>query len=282
MRLVIAGDTVRGKQWEKYLRERASVREVIVTSEFRDEEADAVVLLDDSEAGLSRVIEIIKKGYPVYLVSRLPTDVEELKNVYHASEEANVSVQFSHWASFSSITRYMRKFITTGPQFIDIRKSARGRTVPPPDKFRQAWVDELALIVSLQNSSVQQITVKPVKLLNLITGVHLSIRFDSGSVASIQYLSVSPSESYERTIQSNNSLFVCDILAQKTTRYSSENNHPLLQTEHKMFDSTDTASNSLDYFIRSIKTRKPSGFSALNALQTARLATKIDELTKKA
>ena len=282
MKLVIAGDIDRGKQWEKYLRERASVREVIVTPEFRDEETDAVVLLNDSPFGLTKVIQIIKKGYPVYLVSRLPTDIEELKKVYHASEEANVSVQFSHWTSFSSITRYMRKYISSGPQFIEIRKADRGRTVPPPDKFRQAWVDELALIVTLQNSSVQQITAKPVKLQNLTAGIHLSIRFDSGSVATIQYMAVSPAESYERTVQSNNSLFVCDILAQKTTRYAAENGSSLLQAEHKTFDSTDTALNSLDYFIRSVKTRKPSGFSALNALQTARLASRIDELIKKA
>ncbi len=282
MRLVIAGDIVRGKQWEKYLRERASVREAIVTPEFRGEDTDAVVLLDDSAAGLAQVLQIIKKGYPVYLVSPLPTDIDELLKVYHASEEANVSVQFSHWASFSSITRYMRKYINTGPQYIEIRKSDRGRTVPRPDTFRQAWVDELALIVTLQNGSVQHITAKPVVLQDLTAGIHISMRFDSGSVASIHYMAVSPAEKYERHIQSNNSLFFCDILAQKTTRYSAENSTSLLQADYNTFDSTDTASNSLDIFIRSVKTRKPSGFSALNALQTARLAKRIDDLIRKA
>lgn len=282
MNVLIAGDPRRGKQWEKYLRKRPSVRQVIVTSEFRDEPTDAVVLLDDSSEKLIKVLHIIHKGIPVYLVSHLTTDLHALQKIYHASEEANVSVQFSHWSSFSSLTRWIKMNLDSAPRYIEIRKHERGRTIPVQEHYRQTWLDELAYIITLQKSSVQQLYAHPVQLQNQKAGIHVSLRFDDGSVASVQYLGVSSANTHERLIQSDTSFFICDALNHTATRYSSADHVKLLKTEHQTFDSSSTAENSLVYFLRSVKTYKTSGFSAADALHTARLAHKIDNLLKRA
>lgn len=282
MKVLIAGDPTRGIQWEKYLRERSSITEVIVTSELQDESVDAVVLLDDSPAKLTNLLNIIRKGFPVYLVSQLSTDTNMLQKIHHASEESNVSVQFSHWASFSALTRWLKKNLESDPRFIEIRKHERGRTLPEPIKFRQTWLDELAFITSLQKSSVQQITAHPIQLHRHRVGVHLTFRFDNGAVASIQFMSISSADSYQRLIHSASSVFMCDLLKQKVTRYSILADSNLLNAEHQTFDSSSTAENSLEYFIRSVKTHKPSGFTSSAALQTSRLANKVDDLLKRA
>ncbi|CAN5233550.1 hypothetical protein BH23BAC3_BH23BAC3_06950 [soil metagenome] len=281
MKVLIAGNPTRGKQWEIYLRKRSSVTEVIVTPEFQDEAVDAIVLLNDSPSKLILLLNIIRQGYPVYLVSHLSTEVDTLQKIYHAAEESNVSVQFSHWASFSTMTRWVNKNLGSAPRFIEFRKQERGRTIPTTDRFRQTWVDELAFITSLQKSSVQHITAHAIKLKGQPIGVYFMLRFDNGAVASMHYTGVSTTDYHERIIQSENSVFICDILNQKATRYTTSDDSKLLNADHQSFDSSTTAENSLEYFIRSIKTHKPSGFSSSTALQTARLANKIDDLLKR-
>lgn len=281
MKVLIAGNPTRGKQWEIYLRKRFLVSEVIVTPEFQGEAVDAIILLNDSSSKLTHLLNIIRQGYPVYLVSHLSTDVDTLQKIHHASEESNVSVQFSHWASFSSMTRWVKKNLYSGPRFIEIRKQERGRTIPEPDRFRQTWVDEIAFITSLQESSVQQINAHAIKLKGQSIGVWFMLRFDNGAVASMHYLGVSTNDYHERIIQSENSVFICDILIQKATQYTSSGDSNLLYADHKSFDASTTAENSLEYFIRSVKTHKPSGYSSSTGLQTARLANKIDDLLKR-
>lgn len=283
MKVLIAGNPTRGKQWEKYLRKNSSVSEVIITSEVQGEKVDAIVLLDDSPANLTNLLMLIRQGYPVYLVSHLSTDTDMLQKIYHASEEANISVQFSHWSSFTSMTRWVRKHLNSAPRFIDIRKHELGRSVPDQNRFRQAWIDELAFILSLQRSSVQQVSVQPIQLQAHRIGLHITIRFENSTLAALHYMAIASEDYHKRFIQAENSLFICDSSTNKATYYSSAgDNNQLMNAEHRSFQSTFTAEISLDYFIRSIKTYKPSGFTSSTALQTARLAQEIDDQLRRA
>jgi len=165
-----------------------------------------------------------------------------------------------------------------GPLFIDIQKQAKGRTIPESGHLRHGWMDELAYVISLQNSSVQNISAQPIQLQNQLIGIHLMLRFDNSDVATIRYLGISDSGRHERLIQSGNSMFICDVLAQKSTRYTKSTEGMLLNAGHQRFDASTTAEISLDSFFRSIKSGKPGGFSSAQALQTARLAGQVDEI----
>lgn len=278
MKVLIAGNPTRGIQWEKYLRKRPTVKEVIVTSGFQDEAVDAVILLDDTPGNLTHLLHIVRQSIPVYFVSRLPADAEALQKIHHASEEAGVAVQFSHWSSFSSMTRWVKNGLGKGSRFIEIQKQDKGRIIPESDHFRRGWMDELAFVISLQNSSVQNLSVQPIQLQNRLIGVHILLRFDNSDVATIRYLGISARDHHERLIQSDTSMFMCDILKQTCTRYTPTNNSSLLNAETQSFDATTTAENSLDSFFRSVKSGKPCSFSSFEALQTAQLANKVDEI----
>lgn len=282
MKVLVAGDITRGEQWETYLRSRPSVSEVIVASEFRGEAVDAVILLDQSPNRLQILLELVKKICPVYLVSPLPDDRGMLQKVYHASEEAGVPVQFSHWSSYSSMSRWIRKHLGSAPRYINIRKHVRNRSIPDREDFRRAWRDELAVITSFQKSTVQQITAHPIQLSNERIGIHCTIRFDNGAVGVLNYLGVSPSESHQRTFQNRDTLIQCDILSQKSTRYTPIKNSSVLNSDHCSFDLHDSAENSVDSFIRSVKSDKPGAFSIADALQNARVADQIEEFLNRA
>ncbi|REL24319.1 hypothetical protein DYD21_19120 [Rhodohalobacter sp. SW132] len=281
MKVLVAGDITRGEQWETYLRSRLSVSEVIVASEFRGETVDAVILLDQSHDQLEILLEIVKKVLPVFLVSSLHTDRNMLQKVYHASEEAGVPVQFSHWSSYSSMSRWIRKHLNSAPRFIEIQKHDRNRSVPDRDDFRRIWRDELAVITSWQKSTVQQITAHPIQLTKQRIGIHCTIRFDNGAVGVLNYHSVSPADSHQRTFQNRDTLIHCDILSQKSTRYTPIENSTVLNSDHRTFDPHDSAENSVDSFIRSIKSDKPGAFSIADALQAARVADRVEELLKR-
>ncbi|NBC26326.1 MAG: hypothetical protein GVY08_05665, partial [Bacteroidetes bacterium] len=81
MKLLVAGDKIRGKQWEKYLRKKLSVTEVTLTTDLQNPAADAVVLLNESPGTLHKLLTLVQKGMPVYLVSSLPTDVGFLQKL---------------------------------------------------------------------------------------------------------------------------------------------------------------------------------------------------------
>jgi len=282
MKVLIAGDPVRGKQWEKYLRKKHAVHEVIIAKDADNSEPDAVVLLDDSTHNLEHLLKLIRRGIHTYLVSALPTNADQLKTIYHASEEANVSIQFSHWASFSPMTRWTMKNSTKIPRFTEILKSDLGRTLPDPIHFRQLWIDEVAYVLTLHQSTIQQIAAHPLSIKNRRAGIYISIRFINGSVASIRYLGISVRDQHERIIQAEHSIIQCNIIRQKATLYTVSNRDKLLDAEHLSFDTSATADNSLEYFLRSVKTYKSSGFSVHTALQTARAVRRIDEELSKA
>jgi len=275
MKFLIAGEAERGQQWERYLRKKESVTEVIVTPVYQGESVDGIVLLDESDSRLDTLLELIRNGVPSYLVSTLPLDTKKLQVIFHASEESNVSVQFSHWPSFSPMTRWVRKNLSETPLLVDIRKTVRGRTFPDPNRFLSAWIDEVAFILSLQTSSIQHITALPVRFREKDLGLHLTLRFDNGSVGSLHYLSVSGSESHQRVIQSKSSLITCDVDTQKAICYKPGEDFKLLNSVNASFDPSETAEISLDAFIRSIKTHKQSGFSALQVLRLAQLKDRI-------
>lgn len=276
MKILVAGDKTRGKQWEKYLRKKLSVTEVTVANGLQNVAADAVVLLNETPGNLRKLLSLVQKGVPVYLVSSLPTDVRLLQKIYHTSEEANVSVQFSHWASFSPMTRWIRKNISSAPRYIDIIKNDHGRTLPEPLRFKQSWVDEIAFVLSMEESSVQSIIAHPLTIGDKKAGIYISVRFDNGSISSVRYMSLSVAEQHERIIQTDSSIFKCNISGQKATHYYSNSSPSLMEAKHRTFDPSVTAENSLEYFLRSIKTHKVSGFSASLALQTARLARHVE------
>ncbi|MEX2456202.1 MAG: hypothetical protein WD381_02765, partial [Balneolaceae bacterium] len=142
--------------------------------------------------------------------------------------------------------------------------------------FEQQWVDELAFIIRFYQSSIQHIVAKPIRIEDRWLGLQITLRFDDGAVASLQYNTAAEKEVHQRILSSNNMIIDCDVITQKSRRIE-VNKDKRIKTTNKSFDPTETVQLSVMNFIKSIQIKKKSEFSAYDALKTVQAHGKIIE-----
>ena len=274
MKIAIIGEKNRAKAWEKHLRQLASVQEVIISPSLISDHVDACILIDDTPKNLHLLHDSIRAGHHSYLVSQLPLDTEMIEKIYHASEEAKVHVQFSHWPSHSPSTQWIKQQIER-PEITQIKKDLSSDSYSNSNRaFEQHWMDEVAFIIKFHSTGVQSIIAKPVRSGDYWTGLQVVIQFDDGSVADLQCSTVAKGDYHQRLIGSGKVIIDADVNRQKARKIS-VNQSGRVEISEKSFDATQTAELSVQNFIKSIQMNKKSEFSAYDALQTVRLYNKI-------
>lgn len=279
MKIAIIGEKNRAVAWEKHLRKLSVVKEVTFTSSISENNSvDAVFLIDDSDHNLENLYSSITAGNHTYLISRLPINVNQLEHIYHASEEAEVNVQFSHWPTFSESIQWITQQIEK-PSLIQIFK----KTVPENHRiidiedFNHDWIDEVALIIKWFGGNIHRYEIKPVLLGNIFTGFSITLRFENSSVASFNYVATSNKATHQRIFSDKHTMIEVDVLNQKT-RSHKVNDLNRLSSKEKTFDSTGSAGRSVTQFIKSIQLKQQTPFSPYDALQTAKTVQKIKVL----
>lgn len=275
MKVAILGSKERGIVWEKYVRTLSVVQEVVVTASLSSiHSADAVIILDESESNLKHLQDCIKKGYHSYLVSKLPVHSDMIKKIYHTSEEANVSVQFSHWPSFSSSIGWMKKQVPKPDVFQAKRELGSHHPNFTDTDFHHLWIDEIALILTWMGGHTHRIEAKPARLGDKLVAIDISLRMEDGSLASLQ-LSIAGRTDKHQRLCSNSAMFLdCDVINQKVNQVTLGTGNQLF-TKNTTFDSSDTALQSVVRFIKSIQTSSPSAFSAYDLLVTSNVCQQI-------
>jgi hypothetical protein len=280
MKIAIVGEKARASAWEKHLRKLSVVSEVIITTSIIDHtEIDALLLIDDSEENLYRLNQSIKAGNHTYLISKLPLKRDHLETVYHTSEEAGVTVQFSHWPTYAESMNWIYQELGK-PELVQIKKEIvpLDHRFPDLDDLDHNWIDELALIIKWLGGNIHQYEVKPVRLNGKPLGMDITLRFENRSLATIQFFAGAEKEYHQRLLSSNQVLADCNISEQVIRLFSgSETDH--LSVRKKAFDPKNTAERSVIQFIKSIQLQKKSLFSPYDALQTAIAAEKIRKLS---
>jgi len=276
MKIAIVGQTDRADAWEKHIRAYRTVEEVIITSRLRYVgDADACVLLDDSEDRLEQVLKTVKLGYPTYLVSRLSDDTEVLRKIHSASQESGVPVQFSHWPTLAASTHWMRQQIQRPEWFTASKQLISAAYTENTEQFRFHWMDEIALISKWMDSSVQRVSAQAARVQGNMTGVTMLLHFEHGGTAFISLSLVSSSPGHFRSAGDSNIQLECDVSNQQVRSIGfSEGSH--LTVRKQSFDATGTAELSVGRFLKSVQNRKPVSYSAFDALRTARIVEMID------
>ena len=278
MNITIVGKKQRASAWEKHLRKLSIVEQVIISSTYSPtDETDAVLVIDESNKNLDLLLDIIKQGKHVYLISRLPIEINKLEKLYHSAEEASVNVQFSHWPTVASSTNWIKQQIKK-PDLIQVRKEI----VPinyhvDQDEFEYGWIDEVAFIVKWFGGNVHHIETKPVQINGTFLGLTITLRFENRSVALITYSACAESYTHHRVFSGNGFLFNLDVKNQKV-RQTLLNNQNKVASKLKTFDPSDSAEWSVVQFIKSIQLRQDTLFNAYDALQTAQVCMKIKAL----
>ncbi|TVQ04879.1 MAG: hypothetical protein EA359_04960 [Balneolaceae bacterium] len=279
MKISIVGEKERAAAWEKHVRKLTAVKEVVITSDLQvADNPNAVLLIDDSNENLQRLLNSIKAGHHTFLISKLPTDPIMIEKVYHASAEANVNVQFSHWPSISESMNWIHQQVKK-PNLLQIKKETvpRNYRVIDSEDFEYDWIDELALVIKWMGGNIHRYEVKPIKLGTIPLGLSLTLRYENSAVVSMQYLASSVKERHQR-IFSNQHIMADFNVIKQNIRLHKLNDLNRITILEKVFDPTDTAEWSVVQFIKSIQLGQPTLFSPYDALLTARAADKIKSL----
>ncbi|MEX0647149.1 MAG: hypothetical protein WEA56_11740 [Balneolaceae bacterium] len=280
MNVAIVGEKKRADAWEKHLRKLSTIKKVIITGRLpKASEADATILIDDSVNNLHLLHDSIKAGFHSYLVSKLPVDTDLIKKIYHASEEADVKVQFSHWPSISPSTQWIKQHFFK-PNLIQIKRETNTVQSGSPNDFQHYWVDELALLLKWMGGNIHRIETKPILLNQMYLGLQLTLRFDDASIASIQFSSFGKTEYHQRLYSNKHMIFDCNIISQKIS-YQKVNDTGHIIVREKQFNPADTAAKSVVQFIKSIQMEQPTFFTPYDALITSTAVAQVQSLLEK-
>lgn len=278
MKIGIIGPADRAVAWEKHLRPHQSVTEVTIAATHKGiGEVDACFLLDESEDRLSRLLETVKAGYHTYLVSPLPVDPVGVERVYHAAEESNVMLQFSHWPTMAPASKWMYKKIAK-PTFIQVvRDIDHAHFLESGHDLSRTWINELAFCLRWMDGTVHHIDLKAVQFAEKrIYAFHLFLRFNSGATANIFINATAVGEKHQRFAADNNYLLDCNVLDQ-TVRLGETNEHNHLFFNRKSFDATKAAELSALEFIKSIQLKRPTIYNGYHLLKLARTIDKVQK-----
>jgi hypothetical protein len=275
MKIAIIGEHDRSSAWEKHLRKLNTIQEVLISSTLESGlEADGLLLLDSTPDNLSLLNRAVKLGYHSYLISPIRYAVKELRSIYHAAQEANVQVQFSHWPSFAPSSLWIRQNLNK-PVFIQVKKEfSYLKSASLVNDFEHHWSDEIAYIVRIMGSNIHQLDVKFAAIEELRVALNISLRYEDASVASIQMQVCGSSDIHQRVISDRNQIFDCNVLTQKVN-HTTARRFGKLSTRTETFDRRQAAELSVIQFIKSIQSRKTPLFSIYDAMQAATVIEKI-------
>lgn len=276
MKIGIVGNADRAVAWEQNLRPHASVSEVIIAQNLEGMgNIDACILIDDSADKLNLLLEMIKQGIHSFLVSRLPTDISKAEKIYHASQESNVTVQYSHWPTLAPDSQWMFQKIQK-PRFIQIVKEiSRTDYLERNTQLDNYWLDELALCMNWVNGSTHHLDVNQTAISREQSGaIHIFLRFDSGATSAIFVNSVANGNNHKRTISDHSFILYSDVI-EHTVQIAEKNQSGNLFYQKKMFDASTAAGNASLQFLKAIQMRKAAPFGAYDLFQTLKVADKI-------
>lgn len=276
MKVGIVGPADRAAAWEKHMRPHKSVSEVIIANKLKGiGDVDACLLLDETEDRLQTLLEAVKIGYHTFLIAPLPTDTAAVEKVYHAAQESNVLLQFSHWPTLAPASKWMAKKVAK-PSFIQvIREVSHPEFLESDHDFGYYWMDELAYCLRWMNSAVHHIDLKTVDLFShQLYALHMFLRFDSGATANIYINTASAKTNHHRLAANNNFILDCNVLEQ-TVRLGEENANGHLYFDKQSFDATKAAELSAMEFLKSIQMKRSTIYNGYHLLELTKTMDKI-------
>ena len=280
MRIGIVGPADRAVAWENHLRPHRTVSEVVIAGKLSEiGNVDACLLMDDEQPdNLDRLLTAVKSGYHTFLIAPIPTDTKQVEKIYHAAEESNVLVQFSHWPTLAPASKWMAKKIEK-PSFLQINRELNySEFAESNHPFEYYWIDELAFCLRWVNGSVHHIDLKTVELSKKhLYALHMMLRFESGATANI-FVNVTAKNSRHQRMAANNHFIVnCDVLEQ-SVRLGEENGDGHLFFNSKTFDASKSAELAALEFLKSIQLKRETIY---NAYQLWKLNKTIDKIKKR-
>ncbi len=279
MRIGIVGPADRAVAWERHIRPQRVVSEVAIAPELKDiGDIDACILLQEEENQLEVLLNAIKMGFHSFLVSRLPQNTNMVRKIYHAAEESNVRLQFSHWPSLSPLYQWMKQRVPH-PQFGQINREIDYQEFMEMDAaFDFLWIDEIALALKWVNHSIHHVDAQQINLSGPTPyAMHIYLRFENGATFSIWVNATAHATTHHRRVSNAHYLLDCDVPGH-TIRHGRKGSGGHLFFEKQTMQDTDSASNAATQFLKAIRLNRSTPF---NGYDTLRLCKTIDAIKGK-
>src|SRR5699024_1848541 len=201
-----------------------------------------------------------------FLIGPLLTNSTDAEKIYHAAEESNTLIQFSHWPTLAPASKWMAKRITR-PSFVQIsREISHSQYLEDSHNFDDLWIDELAFCLRWIDGAVHHVNAKMVEFTPGKTyALHLLLRFDSGATANIFVNAASSETRHHRIAADNFYLADCDVLGQ-SVRVGEQNDDEHLFFRRQDFDAAKSAELSVMEFINSVQLKRPTIYNSYHLL----------------
>ncbi|MDX1671412.1 MAG: hypothetical protein R3211_03665 [Balneolaceae bacterium] len=276
MKIGIVGPADRAVAWEQHLRPHHSVTEVVIAAHLKDiGSVDGCLIMDDTDRQLEIVLEALQKGCHAFLISRLPTDTAKVEKAYHAAEESDIVLQFSHWPTFAPASQWMYSKIRK-PNFIQvIREISHTHFMEMKYDLEYYWIDELAFCLKWIDGIVHHIDIKSADIGgDDPSSIQIFLRFDSGATSGIFVTTCAAENRHKRVAADHTFLVDCDVL-QQHVRLGEANESGHLFFKKESFDPSTSAEIAVTQFLKAIQMNKPTLFSGYDALRVCKVVDKI-------
>lgn len=277
MKIGIVGPAERALAWEEHIRPHRTVEEVIIAPRLEGiGTIDACFLLDETSSQLQTLLDCVQAGIHTFLIAPLPTDRELIEKVYHASEEANVLLQFSHWPSLAPSSQWIAQKIIR-PKFIQINREINYTDfLESKYNFEHYWINELAFSLKWIDGTVHKMDINTATLgSSSIYNLHLFLRFDNGATANIFVNSCADQNKHNRFIADTSFIADCNVLKQHV-RLGEQKNGENLFFEKKRFDSSLAAKQAATKFIKAIQLNKSTVYNSYDLFKLCRELKQIN------
>lgn len=272
MKIGIIGPAQRALAWEEHLAGHSTVSEIVIAGNLQKAGSLNACLLIDED--LEEALTAVKKGIHVYVISKLPYDADEIEKLYHASQEANVRLQFSHWATLALTSQFCIQKISA-PSFIQTIREVNYTTFLENNlDSHDIIIDELAYCLKYIDSSIYQTNFNNSVLGGHSAAGHALLKFDNGATASIFVNTAADCNKHKRVIADRNFLIECDIKEQRIRiGRKAESDH--LFFDRKEFDASQAAEQSVIKFLKAIRLKKSTLYNGYDLLRLSKILERM-------
>lgn len=279
MKIGIAGDKTLAKAWESRIQSHIAVTEVEFadSANYLSADVTAVLLIQPVEINYDEAAKTVRDGKHLFLISRLPTQRDQIERLYHYSEESGVHLQLAHWSSYSPATQWINQHIQQ-PELIHIHRQLTFSQFKAYDNpVSNLWLDDLAYCLKLVRSNVHRVDVGIAGIGKTIAPhLQIYIRFDNGTTAVLYLNATSTKPVHKRFLTDDKLSAEHNILEQSVTlgKLSTSND---VYFEKRSFLDEEPADRALSLFLRSVQSREAPLYSIYDSLKLVKVIDQIEE-----
>lgn len=254
------------------------VSKVILARQVVDvRECDGCLILTDEDPTES-IETAIRLGLHCYTVAPIPERSTTALHLEKLASEAGIHLLFAHWPVYAPTTRSMNQEMPSPERLVTIRTDPAQETVDQTTRSRRFWMDEIGWILKMVPSTVHSMEAETLFQSTLPhPGLQVRFQFHNGATGLFVHHPLGTEATHRRWMFRKDRLLDCDVLTQRLSRTLQQaNGEPLMESER--MDPSQTATLSIEQFLRAIQRQESFHFSIHDVVTTLDVIERIRRL----